>query len=225
MKLYQDFKIILQDNLVDFVNQLLEKIKSSNKWYINEKLQKERVDNLGGWKDYIHCVTVSRLKYESEYLDVNVWLAKKDNEFEIVNITPNSYSSLSPEQYNFIIFNFENDIIKPLKDSFKFEVIKSKEELCIVDYLGKEGEQALLLFSNFANKSTGHSHPLDFDRWCDFIFKAHRISGDKRLPVGYLEGWLLENGWPIDKAEELSLDYSYSMRLLDESDKQLNKCS
>ena len=223
MKLYQDFKIILQDNLVDFVNKLLEQIKSSNNWYINEKLQKERVDNLGGWKDYIYCITISKIKYESEYLDANVWFAQKDKEFEIVNITPNSYSSLSSEQYNFIISNFEKDIINPLKDIFKFEVKKSKDELCIQDFLGVDGEKALRLFSNWANKSTGHSHSSDFDFWCDFIFKAHQISIDKRLPMGYLEGWLLDNGWPADKAEELALDFSYSMRLLDEYDKQLYK--
>lgn len=217
MKLYQDFEIELQDNQDEFIAQLLANIQSSREWRIDEALQKEKQSDIAGWKDKVYCIVTPKINYEDNILFANIWLSQKDNKLEIVNITPKGNSMLLAEEYNFIIAKFEETFINPLKKVFEFKVTKSDEELNIKNYLTDDGEKALVLFSGFANKLTGHNHPLDFERWCNFIFLAHKANN--RLPMGYLEEWLQENGWPADKAEELALDFSYSMRLLDEYDK------
>ena len=73
--------------------------------------------------------------------------------------------------------------------------------------------EALRRFSVLANKSTGASHPLDRDRWFDFILLAHRENA--QLDASVLARWLSESeGWFEDCARDLAGEYERSRSLL-----------
>ncbi len=67
------------------------------------------------------------------------------------------------------------------------------------------------------NKSTGSSHPLDHQRWMDFILTAH-LEGS-RLDATSLRRWLIEiEGWSPEVADQLAGQYEFGGRLLNFSD-------
>ena len=72
-------------------------------------------------------------------------------------------------------------------------------------------------FSSNANKTTGHSHPSDLDRWCEFVCSIHR----KKIKIDpdLLEEWLIENQWSSEVAIRLVIDFEYSINLLKYYDK------
>ena len=95
----------------------------------------------------------------------------------------------------------------------EFEIVYTESEKSIEKLAGEEVASALKKFSVAANRTTGHSHPMDSERWKDFVCLAHRFRSE--LGVEELVRWLRDDeGWSDDKAWELGLDYEYSMDLL-----------
>lgn len=98
------------------------------------------------------------------------------------------------------------------------ELVLTSTDQTIEDWTDHDTASALKRFSSLANKSTGRSHPLDEERWLDFIISAHH--GGRSLDPEQLSRWLIEvERWSDDIAHDLASEYSMGMALLDRYDR------
>lgn len=136
----------------------------------------------------------------------------KDNSttIDVPNIVPLEISQLSVDEYNAILHNFVECILKPIQvdDNFTFEL--SKNELFLSDMLDENSVNKFKSFSRLANKSTGFSHPRDEERWFDFVLSSF----NKNLDLDLLVDSLVNDGWTADNSERLARDYEYASSLL-----------
>jgi hypothetical protein len=153
------------------------------------------------------------LGYGGKDLQAIIWTYDYGTWLQTFNIIPSNSNRLSKEEYNFILNEFVRVFINRTAADYHAEVILTKPVMDVIDYVDQDVYDALVLFSEMANKSTGHSHPMDEKRWCEFILVS--AAKKRRLSVDYLEGWLVDHGWSSDMANELGLDYEYGLTLLD----------
>jgi hypothetical protein len=140
-------------------------------------------------------------------------LIAADDGMEVANIVPHETGELSYRAYNAILEDFAVRVAQPAAKAVGFSVDLSSGTLQLEAEVSAEVAEALRRFSALANKSTGASHPLDRDRWFDFIILAHRSGA--RLDASTLARWLFESdGWPEDGARELAGEYERSRALL-----------
>lgn len=141
-----------------------------------------------------------------------VLFARPDG-LEVTNIVPLERSELSHRAYNMILEDFAEQIARPASRATGFEVKLSVDAVQIEDMLSPAAAEALRRFSALANKSTGAAHPLDRQRWFDFIIQAHQDHSD--LDADFLHRWLLESDdWPQSRASDLAIEYERSRALL-----------
>jgi len=89
----------------------------------------------------------------------------------------------------------------------------------IQDWVSTKTAMKLQQFARLANKNTGIGHPQDQARWFDFVVATH--TEPTTLDSEILARWLEETeGWPEEKAYDLSLEYEYSRSLLKAYDEQ-----
>lgn len=132
---------------------------------------------------------------------------------EVANIVPRETSELSHRAYNAVLEDFAITIARPAASGIGFRVEVSNSTKQLDDELPPEVAESLRRFSVLANKSTGASHPLDRDRWFDFIILAHRVNAS--LDASMLARWLSEcDGWPDRVAHDLAGEYERSRALL-----------
>lgn len=216
MEKYQNYKVYIHPSeWQNFIFEL-KKVLDCGYWKRRADLQelasKKMVFDEGQVKS-VYSIETPEINFNGTVLKGIMWFWLYDYCMEIFNIVPTIGNHLNCAEYNYIIAQFEESVIKPLGKSFDFKVEKSKAVFDIVDVIGDKGLQLLQNFSKLANKSTGHSHHCDFSRWCDFVFY---ISRNKiALGVDDLMRWFIENGWTDDIADKMSLDYEYSIQLLD----------
>jgi len=132
----------------------------------------------------------------------------------VPNIVPREVQQLSFDQYNHILNDFGVRFAKPAADSIGVRVELSSPEQSIEDWLSPESAKLLRAFSHGANKSTGSSHPMDRERWYDFLIALH--SSGENPNVGLLQRWLIEEEqWADDIAFDLVSEYEFAKGLLD----------
>jgi hypothetical protein len=129
------------------------------------------------------------------------------------NIIPQKIRELTIDQYNYILSEFHNRFAKPTADSIGIALELSSPEQTVENWLSPESAKLLRRFSSAANKSTGSGHPMDRQRWCDFLIGIHRAG--ENPDSGLLERWLTEEEkWPDDTAFELVCEYEFAQDLL-----------
>lgn len=137
----------------------------------------------------------------------------------VSNIVPEQISELSLDQYNQILQDFWAAFAKPAADSIGVPVELSPDEQSVKDWLSPESARLLKLFSLAANKSTGSSHPMDRQRWYDFLIALHH-SGENPS-VNLLRRWLVEEErWSDEAAFDLVCEYEFALGLLDRFDRR-----
>jgi hypothetical protein len=135
----------------------------------------------------------------------------------VSNIVPRDIGQLSFDQYNHILNEFDIRFAKPAAAAIGIRVELSSPEQSIEDWLSPDSAKRLRAFSHAANKSTGSSHPMDRERWCDFLIALHH-SGETP-DTGLLERWLVEEEhWPDDMAFDLVCEYEFARDLLSRFD-------
>lgn len=209
MEQYQTLEIILPDKSNVFQNTLRELVSQRDGWQLRNDLEENFAkQNFFNDRKLICIETVCKRKD-----GVLIWIYDFGNKLSVFNITPLGIKSLSVSEYNEILNAFYEQFIRPLAADFHAKVILGKDHLDVKDYIGQDGLEALKMFSDWANKSTGNTHPNDFARWCEFVIIS--FYKENRLSTNQLEGWLIDNGWSVDTAEELSLQYEYGLGLLE----------
>lgn len=213
MELFQDVTIKLKQDSPGFQQALIQLVKQSEEWIIREDFQ-ESFKKRGLLKDReVLCIETPVIEHDGRSLHGVIWMYDYGTWLQIFNIIPLNPIRFSKKEYNFILNEFIAIFIKKIADDYHAEVIISKPIMEINDYVDKDVYDALVVFSDMANKSTGHSHPMDGKRWCDFVLLS--ASKERRLSVDFLEGWLIDHGWSSKMASYLGLDYEYGITLLD----------
>lgn len=152
----------------------------------------------------------------------DLWLANKnDNTLYVSNVVPREIRELNFDQYNLIVEEFYRLFVVPSAAQLELDHLLSSDKESIEDWMSAESARKLKLFSDAANKSTGSAHPLDQQRWFDFIISAYNEKTD--LDSSTLLRWLIEEeGWFEEEAHELSLQYEFALALLKFYDENLS---
>lgn len=214
MEVFQNLKIYVPEDKEElFIKGFFNKLKSSN-WTHKTDFEAGYKKNTASTDDLIICIETDDLKFSNQTLKGFVWMWKKKNYFEVFNIIPSKSGSLTYGQYNFILNTFYDNLLSDIVRELELKTEVSNPNKSIIDLIGKDAGDALLKFSKSANKSTGNSHPYDFNRWCDFVFIIHR----KEIPLNIDDfvRWLEEEeNWTNDIAWKLGLDLEYALNILE----------
>lgn len=146
---------------------------------------------------------------------VALFSKKNGNNARVVNVIPDR-GSLTIKQHNDVLSDFIG-FATPLARQLGIQTEETSEQAEITRWISSEAADALLAFSNAANKSTGSGHPLDFDRWARFIIRVHREGSE--LSPSILKRYLVESlGWDNEKVDALGSEYEFSLALLKAND-------
>jgi hypothetical protein len=150
---------------------------------------------------------------------VTLWMFEDSEGYKVSNIVPMTHGSLGVNGYNEALVDFYGAVVSPAIKDAGLSVVLTTANQSIDDWTDAPTSTALKRFSRLANKSTGHSHPLDDERWQDFVIAAHR--SDRRPDPSLLAQWLIEaEQWGEAIAHELAADYSNGLQLLTRYDSQ-----
>lgn len=157
------------------------------------------------------CIESPSIKLKGKNIQSLLWIFCEGNQMEVSNIVPIIERNLSVEEYNYLLNLFHKQVLEAFADSLHLSIEISPSEDNVENYIGRDGLGKLQLFSDMANKSTGCTHPMDFKRWCEFLFSC---MGKSYMSTDLLQDWLCSHGWSEDIAHELVLKYEYSIELL-----------
>lgn len=200
------------------LNNIVETIEPQLRegWTRRSDLE-EKMSSMGPGISY--CFSCTRTETREA---ADLWLVEKnDDTLYVSNIVPSEIRELNFDQYNLIVEEFYQLFVVPSAEQLALEHSLSSDKKSIEDWMSAESARKLKLFSDAANKSTGSAHPLDKQRWFEFLISAHNEK--IALDTYTLMRWLIEEeGWFEDEAHELILQYEFAMSLLTFYDESLS---
>ena len=128
---------------------------------------------------------------------VHLWNASL-KDWTIPNVVPQKIGDrFNVYQYNDIIDDFVQLLLKPVLDSLQTELDVSSRRVQLSDFMSKASRSALHAFLTSDTVCATVIHPHDEQRLCQFIWSLHE--GDTNLDVDLFCRWLEEaNSWPRD---------------------------
>lgn len=133
--------------------------------------------------------------------------------YKVTNIVPSEANSLSEQQYNVILRNFAETVVKTASPDSSIELSPDHEGP--LNWTSQPAANALWQFCISANKLTGASHPSDRQSWMHFLVTQHK-TGHGELTPSRLAQWLVRaDKWPEDVANDLAVEYESAIELLD----------
>ena len=140
-----------------------------------------------------------------------VLMQKDAANFHLSNIIPRSRSQLTQREYNAILEEFHDRLLRPALERAGLTADLSGAAVGLDHWMSAATAEKLQHFSANANKGTGTS--ADRERWNDFVLSAHQEQS--RLDGATLKRWLSEvEDWPPEVAEQLALEYESGRALL-----------
>jgi hypothetical protein len=151
---------------------------------------------------------------EGQRPEALLFLTQKEPEkFSVSNILPITKHQLTTGEYNAILEDFYERVIKPHTKPGVMTARLSSNQADLEHWLSPDTAELLRQFSASANKGTGSAHPADRDRWNAFVLSAHR--GGSKMGASELRRWLIEiDGWAREVADQLAVEYEYGRQLL-----------
>lgn len=212
MKQFKDLAITgPTEQLVAFIDEFSANLPAG--WRRDRERETETQQEKDSWFVFI---------YESPAGEppCNVFLSCVNGRLHVLNITPLKSGRLSMDQYNRVIDDFAGILRNQLPPDSTLDINLTDDIAAITDRVSPDAARLLEIFSNSANKSTGSSHLSDFERWANFLIKAHKEDSRDKLDGGFLAKWLEEElGWPSEQAEDLAIEYEFALRLLQAYDR------
>lgn len=186
------------------------------------RFEEALVSNLNDWKHNTELTEKGRLGSDCLALDVPARVNSRDatlflmtlkdaSAYSVSNVVP-AGGRLSEDEYNAILRAFFEDCIKPLAEPYNLTIDFSKEEVFVEETLSAENMSRLQEFARMANKSTGASHPYDYERWISFISAS--VKDSQIIEPALLQTWLIEHGFPDYIAYELISQYQFGIDLI-----------
>lgn len=140
---------------------------------------------------------------------------------KVLNVVPfgKGNEALTKTQYNAIVNCFDEKVITPLFKA-KYTIAKTSDEVRMEDLI-PESFHALDMFVKCPGWPSPFSHPLDRERWCEFICSLNANGED--LSSGDLELWLRDDIKADEKLiEEIIYKYEDATELLEYYDRNYN---
>lgn len=143
-----------------------------------------------------------------------VILAQKDpGTFHVSNIIPTAKHQLARGEYNYVLEEFHERLLRPAADRSGLTVVLSDAVVGLAHWMSAAAAEKLHKFFVGANKGAGSSHQSDRERWNDFVLSAHQEGSS--LDAVTLNRWLVEvEGWSPGVADQLAVEYEYGRELL-----------
>lgn len=205
MKTFRDLYIHLNGVEVDALSKNLES-HSKAPWI----RRKDKEEELGEVDKRPICFEAKKGNAVSP---AALFIFSKGNEtLWVSNIVPTEENELTCDQYNFALEHFYENIVLPAIKGTSITAELTSDQISIGSVAGEEAEKAIVRFSNLANKSTGSSHPLDRERWLEFLVLAHEAKSE--LHAEMVIRTLVELGWSEEKAVELGIQFEFAEDLL-----------
>lgn len=179
--------------------------------WVRDRIAEEKARQSPIARKPLYCF---RCLAEGERAAALVLLSQKDTtSFAVSNIVPVSTYQLSHREYNRVLEDFDERLLRPIASQAGLDVAISEANVNLEHWMPSAVAEKLRCFSSNANRGTGSSHPNDRQRWNDFVLSAHRERSS--LDAATLQRWLVEvEGWPIDVADQLAVEYDYGRELL-----------
>lgn len=198
MKTFQDLTIQTDLRPEETIAKIAARLPEG--WMRDQKREVDLTLNLGG---QLYCFELKQSLFGSARL----WAAPNEKGLAVTNIVPIDKSELTADEYNEILRLFVEHGVKG-----QFQYSLTKAEIGVSDVLSDASAVKLKVFSSAANKSSGHSHPLDAKRWLAFIYST--VKNNESPDSNILVTLLKEDGWDEESAEELAADFSYGARAM-----------
>lgn len=158
-------------------------------------------------------------KASNELRAAGLTLWSQADGYYVPNIVPTEFGSLGIAQYNAILADFIERIVRPVAPQFNYLIDATKAHQDLEDWTSVDAARKLRAFSAAANKSSGASHPMDQRRWFDFIIAVHQSS--EAIGTDHLTRWLEEiDGWDEESAHDLAGQYETALSLLQRYDER-----
>ncbi len=178
---------------------------------------KDRVDTTARNATDTAVLSFSR-KASENFQAAGLTLWEHDSGYYVPNIVPIGGKDLSIAEYNAILDDFVERIVRSVAPRFDFGIEITDGRQSLEDWTSPEAVERLRYFSAAANKSTRATHPMDQRRWFDFIIAVH--NSRETFSTDRLLRWLHEvEGWDEESAHELASDYETALSLLKHYDK------
>lgn len=135
----------------------------------------------------------------------------------VSNIAPNPLGQLAPREFNAILEEFCERIVRPCAERTGVSVELTADRADLGDWLSETAVRKFRAFTTHANKNTGSAYPPDQERWLDFLVTAHRE--ESRLDADTLRRWLIEvESWAPEVADQLAGEYAFGGLVLSYSE-------
>jgi hypothetical protein len=213
MKVFQDLE--LRGNRESLTN-LMEDIRSrlSDGWERAEEVEHHYSGDIGRETFCFSCTKIGDRESATLFL-----VQSEPDLFHVSNIIPRDKGELSIVQYNRILNDFYERFVRSAAEEIGVNGILSSDEMKLEDLISHEAAKKLRTFSSCANRSTGSSHPIDRERWYDFLVTVHRE--DNKLGYDILFRWLVEEEkWPEEIAHDLIIEYEFAGGLISFCDRR-----
>jgi hypothetical protein len=164
-----------------------------------------------GGRRKVYCFACPR---RSRRPAATIFLLNKDpGPLFVANIVPHEKHELSYEEYNTIMEDFFRLFAEPAAERNGARAEMTEPQADLERWLPGGVADKLRVFCSIANKRTGSSHPMDRERWYNFLVAAHEANADLNAPT--LARWLTEaGGWDDEMAERLAIEYEFARGLL-----------
>ncbi|AFY71399.1 hypothetical protein Pse7367_3151 [Thalassoporum mexicanum PCC 7367] len=201
------------ESLFDFVER---EVEINELWDIDsEAVGTAKKETYG---DGLRFTFVSLLDKNKEEVANIVLLHSPRGKIYVPNIVPNQLGRLTKSEYNKILQDFEQVILKPAisKWARPYEYTITKPNVGVEDIFPETVATALRRFSLTLYKANPF-HPDAQERWRQFIIDAY--SNNVEVSQGKLVGLMVEDlGWDIEYAKKLSYVYFEGLDLLKDFD-------
>lgn len=206
MKVFKDLTIVLRSTRSEEFIAALERNLPSG-WTRDKEAESHAVGP--GPRGHVYIVCDQKGERESAL----VAIVPREGGYYVSNIVPRQTGRLTHDQYNRILDEFADECIGPLEKTLDLQVIRSSDSETLENWVSKDTAEKFRHFSGLANKSTGTSHPMDKERWYDFIIAV--VTNQDSLDASTLDRWLFEeDGWDEDMANEMAIEYEQEVGLL-----------
>jgi len=131
----------------------------------------------------------------------------------VSNIISPARDRLNYDEYNQILQSFADSVLVSLRNQKLIDFSLRGTDIDLSALLPHDVFEKLRRFSALANKKTGSSHPLDQERWMDFLIASNESGVE--LDSNTLARWLVEvEGWEGEQASHLAEEYQFGRGLL-----------
>ncbi len=149
----------------------------------------------------------------TELPSASLFFSTSEADLKVTNIVPQTVSELSKQEYNEILREFYISAVMPVCEEWGLHHELTPDFRPLTFWLTETAADKLLRFSTLANKSTGSAHPLDRNRWFDFVYQV--VTDQSNLDADTLLRWLVNiQHWSLDSARDLILEYEFGRDLL-----------